>query len=83
MICQHQGCSEIAVFYPILKVTPDKLHYANAELRQLGTCEAHTKVIELNNIINDEGWNRIVSGFLAIGRAEPVRAYTLLEWGKL
>lgn len=81
--CKVTGCTRTATWFPILAVTPDQVHYAKAEMRELGVCDECKAETTLDGLVDDKGWKQIAGAFLSVGKSEPRREWTKLEWGKL
>lgn len=79
MKCDRVDCEEEAYWQPIFRVSPDGEHYADGAAN-LNVCNKHKNEMVIDDVIDDDGWRQIVGGFLAAGRAEPIRKLTKLEW---
>lgn len=80
--CNCTGCNNEAHWQPLLKVSPDGKNYAEAQF-PINFCDSCKAMTLLGNLVDDTGWKVIAGGFLAIGRAEPRRELTKLEWKKI
>ena len=75
--CMREGCIVPATRQVCLRMwargcPKSAANRADCETGLL-VCEGHAEALEIDQIITDEGWARIVAGFRVIGKAEPDR----------
>ena len=83
MNCWRLGCKNEARWYPVLLMTPDQVHCARGELRELVMCDTCKKTTVAQDLISDEGWRQMVSALMVLRRAAPSREWSKVEWVKL
>ena len=80
--CDRLGCVREARHRPVLKLSPDGIHYADGRVG-LVFCTPHREQTSLDYLITDESWSLVRLGFLKHGRVPPERQHTKLEWADL
>jgi hypothetical protein len=83
--CRRKGvdqCGNIAAWYPVVRVFAKgyKLAPPAQMIMSLATCEACTKLVDVQDLVTDEGWKKIVDVLSAAGKAEPDRTRTQITW---
>lgn len=79
--CGRTGCTNPATERPVLILKPR--FYLGKPVRAmlgLGLCDEHVKGTELADVMGDEGWQRILSGFDAAKLMHPARELTKLDF---
>ena len=88
-LCGREKCRRKATRYPVLSFWIDERHMkgpaapALAHFRDLRTCDPCALTLEIQDVMNDEGWRTIVKMFVKAKRAIPERRLTELEWVEL
>lgn len=77
-ICDMKNCHTKAEFHPVLKLwaegfAPGTHPPAKAQL-SLCLCRAHMAELTLEELLTDDGWNRIANGFRFRNKRDPSRA---------
>lgn len=80
-ICVHPDCDEVASWQPVLILVTKGLESQRSEAELgLSYCDNHHVEVALGNLISDDGWSQICSGLVKVGRREPTRSLTVLNW---
>lgn len=76
--CGRDGCAKPGIWYPVLVL---RAHGGEAGVvLALKVCERHRKALGVEDFVTEQGWREICAGAARIGRPEPDRALTTLEW---
>ena len=83
-MCSRSGCEHEARWYPVMLFYASRKQFPSAPparaVAGLAVCDQHRETMTLDHLLTDDGWNRIVLGFRAVGKATPDRAATQLEF---
>jgi hypothetical protein len=85
--CTRSGCANEARWFPVLLLYADRRQYpmgvpARAVLG-LPTCDACKAGLRVSDVLSDDGWAQIVSGFRGAQKVVPHRADTELTFTPL
>lgn len=82
--CCWSACGAVAHWYQVMLFYANRRRYPDAPPARavcaLPTCDAHRKETTLEQLLGDEGWQRIAVGFIAAGAVVPDRAETCVEF---
>ena len=78
--CARAGCPEAGTWIPVLVLSAGYGAPARGAIGALAVCQAHRDATTVDELVTDAGWAQIVSAFLVIGRAAPIRTLTKLDW---
>jgi hypothetical protein len=79
--CDVKECSNPASWVPVLLLRPKwwKGKPARGTLA-IHVCDTCKPKIKVEDCLSDEGWNKILGDFRKLGRADPHRSSTALEF---
>lgn len=74
-LCKWEGCPAWGNQRVMLKIYPigEKTTYSSLEFADAHYCEKHACVLEVKDVVNSEGWEKIKSAFQAAGHSDPDR----------
>lgn len=84
MQCARESCAAPARWYPVLLLFAPRRLFPHAPPARgicgVPVCDGHRDTVTLEDLLTDEGWLRIVTGFHAARKAIPDRRDTRLEF---
>lgn len=83
--CGRTDCHNVATARPVLLVQPEGMTIPQpAEVvLNVPVCDDHQTTTTVADLVNDTGWQRIVDGFRANGKATPDRRRLGLTWERI
>jgi hypothetical protein len=85
--CFQRDCQRTGWWMPVLLVWAkgyDKARHVPATIKLgFALCKHHRREFRTADIVDAAGWQRIVDGFAAAGKAEPDRESIELRWEKI
>ena len=79
--CAVKNCPNEGRWYPVVKLAHRSMPSTTIDccfnLRHCDSCKAQTG---LDDILTDEGFDRLSRGLMAKGKAMPTRELTVLDW---
>lgn len=84
MNCEAKGCTKTATLGVCFSFT----HHTIPETRAvsipfLHVCQDHKETVKLEEILTEDGWQKVCTGFLRIGKRAPTRTLTELVWEEI
>lgn len=80
--CNHDDCRERARWHPVIKVWPEVRDLKTTPTRavlSLALCDAHMDQLELNELLDEDGWARITNGFSFRNKMKPSRSSAQID----
>lgn len=76
--CNLIGCTNDAEFEVVFALRVHANHPPAISTPIIKVCAEHNDV-KWDDVCNEKGWNQIVSGMLAAGKAAPTKKYSYIE----
>ena len=80
-VCDRMGCSEPAIWRPVLHLRPAE-YSGDPALAYVGLtlCDEHRAEATVEEFLTDQTWNSLLEGFHQAGAMVPTRRLTTLEF---
>ncbi len=74
-LCKWKGCRAWGNQRVLLKIYPigDRSRYSSLEFGESQYCDKHVAIVDLKEIVDEEGWETIRNSFIRAGLFEPDR----------
>lgn len=86
ILCVKEGCGKRGKYNPVLRLRPPKLANETRFMElpiKMNLCKAHKEATKLEDLVTDEEWARLLQRFRAMGKTEPERTRTELNFKRI